>query len=75
MYPTTGGSSKGAFSTRPASDTAHPGRSMSTHDISERLKRLEMKYFSNNEENAFKDVSENAESTLRKERQENTLYL
>ena len=75
MYPTTGGRSKGAFSTRPTSDTALSGRSMSTHDNSEWHKRLEMKYFAYSEENAFKKMSKNAESTVRKKRQVNSLYL
>ena len=54
MYPKTGGCSKGAFSMHPTSDTAHPGRCMSTHSNSERHKLLEMKYFANSEENALK---------------------
>ena len=42
---------------------------------SERHKQLEIKYFANSEENAFKKISKNAESTLRKKRQVNSLYL
>ena len=49
INPTTGGCSKGAFSTCPTSDTAHPGRSMSTHGNNEQHKRFEMKYFAKNE--------------------------
>ena len=72
MYLKTGGSSKNAFSTRPTDDTAHPGGSMSTHS---NRKRLELKYFANNKEHAFKKMSKIAESTLRKKRQVNSLYL
>lgn len=54
MYSTTSGRSKGAFSMRPTSDTAHPGCSMSTRGNSKRRKQLVMKYSTKSEENAFK---------------------
>ena len=75
MYPTTGGRSKGAFSRRPTSDTAHSGRSMSTHGNKEWHQRLEMKYLAYSEENAFKKMSKNAESAVLKKRQVNSVYL
>ena len=75
MYPTTGQRSKGVFSTRPTSDTAHPGLSISTHGNSKRHKQLEMKYFVNSEDNVFKKMSKNAESTLCKKHHVNSFNL
>ena len=60
MYSTTSGRSKGGFSMRPTSDTAHPGCSMSTRGNSKWHKQLVMKYFAKSEENAFKKISKNA---------------
>ena len=60
---------------RPTSDTAHPGCSMSTRGNSKWNKQLVMKYFAKSEENAFKTMSKNAESTLCKKPQVNSLYL
>ena len=75
MYSTTCGCSEGAFSMHPTSDTAHTGCSMSTHGKIKWHKWLEMKYFANSEENAFKKMSRNAESTLHKRCKVNSLYL
>ena len=51
---------------------------MSNHGNSKQHKQhkqLEMKCFANSEENAFKKMSKNAESTLRKKHQVNSFYL
>ena len=56
-------------------DTAHSGRSMSTHGKSEWHNRPEMKYFASSEDNAFKKIFKNVKATIRKRHQVNSLYL
>ena len=74
VYPYSGGSSKGAFSTRPCLNTSHPNHAFKKHEKSARHKKLQPK-LSSSEASVYDQIIVGAEKINLNKRNSNHLYM
>ena len=74
VYRYSGGSSKGAFSTRPCLNTSHPNHAFKKHEKSARHKKLELK-LSSSEARVYDHIIVGAEKINLNKRHTNHLYM